>query len=831
MKYFTPLFILLAFGAQAQSTSSEIKLRLKKLNVLGTVLYVAAHPDDENTRAITYFANEKLFTSGYLSMTRGDGGQNLIGPEMRDLLGVIRTQELLAARKIDGGHQFFTRANDFGYSKTANETLTIWDKQTILSDVVRIIRQFQPDIIITRFPPDERAGHGHHTSSALLAQEAFDLTNDPKSFPEQLSSTGLWQAKRLYTNTGRWWNQTINENTPGVAAVDMGGYNPMIGKSYSEIAATSRTMHKSQGFGSQGRRGEAFEFFEYVKGERADKNLLSGINTTWSRVKGGEKIQPLIETAITDFNEERPYTIVPQLITIRKSIRGLEAGIWKSRKLEELDLIIRDCLGLFVDVTSDVFFATPGALVNTSVEIINRSPINISFIGVSSKQVAFDSTCKRELIFNKPISFKTKRNILNGAKYSGPYWLRNEHSEGVFTVEDATLIGQPQAPPPVSFDFTFDVLGETFTITDPLDFKTTDPVKGELSRPVEIAPPVFVNLSKPVYVFANASSKEIGVNIKSTVSSVLMGAVRLVVPEGWRTEPNTISFELLKQGDEQRVSFRVFPGAVEQAGVVKAVATLDRKEYNLSMTEISYDHIPVQALMPVSKSKLVRLNLQREGSVVAYIRGAGDDVPDALRNMGYEVWEMKEDDVTPGNLKKVDAVVLGIRLFNTSKRIKFYMPVLLDYVKAGGTLVAQYNTASDLELENFSPFPFTISRDRVTEEKGEVRILNPDHPLLNYPNKISEKDFQGWIQERGLYFPSKWDSKYETLLSVNDTNEKAKEGALLVATYGSGQYIYTGLSFFRELPEGVSGAYKLFSNLVSGGKGKKPSNGNVKPAK
>jgi LmbE family N-acetylglucosaminyl deacetylase len=829
MKKIVYLFVLLAASAAAQPTSSEVKLRLKKLNVLGTVLYVAAHPDDENTRAITYFSNEKLFTTGYLSMTRGDGGQNLIGPEIRDLLGVIRTQELLAARKVDGGHQFFTRANDFGYSKNATETLTIWDKQTILSDVVRIIRQFQPDIILTRFPPDERAGHGHHTSSALLALEAFDLTHDPKSFPDQLKTVGTWQVKRLYTNTGRWWNQTINENTPGVAAIDMGGYNALLGKSYSELAATSRTMHKSQGFGSQGRRGEGYEFFEYAKGERSDKNLLSGINTTWSRVKGGETVQPLIETAISDFNEEKPYAIIPQLITIRKSIKNLDDGIWKTRKLKEVDLIIQDCLGLFVDATADVFFAAPGRPVIASFEIINRSPVDISCTRISSVQMSMDSTFSVGLTFNKLLAGKSKRIVSETANYSGPYWLKKDHSEGVFTVDDEKLIGVPQGPPPITFDFSFDVLGETIVISDQLDFKTTDPVKGELSRPVEITPPVFVNLSKAVYVFANASPKTIDVKVKSTVASVLKGNVKLRTPDGWRIEPQSIPFELLKRNDEQTISFQVYPTAVEQEGSLTAIATLEGKDYDLSLMEISYDHIPVQTLMSSAKAKLVRLNLQREGSVVAYIKGAGDDVPEALRNMGYEVWEMKEEEVTQPILKKVDAVVLGVRLLNTSKRIKFYMPALLDYVRDGGTLVAQYNTAFDLELENFAPYPFTISRDRVTEEKGEVRLLKPDHPLLNYPNKISEKDFQGWVQERGLYFPSKWDGQYESLLSMNDTNEKPKDGGLIVAKYGSGQYIYTGLSFFRELPEGVSGAYKLFANLVSAGKGKKPINGKAKP--
>jgi LmbE family N-acetylglucosaminyl deacetylase len=835
---FITFLLFAALTAVAQPTSSEIKLRLKKLNVLGTVLYVAAHPDDENTRAITYFSNEKLYTTGYLSLTRGDGGQNLIGSEIRDLLGVIRTQELLAARSVDGGYQFFTRANDFGFSKTADETLRIWDKNAVLSDVVRVIRQFQPDIILTRFPPDARAGHGHHTSSAMLAQEAFDISNDPKTFPEQLKTFNPWQAKRILTNTGRWWNQTINENTPGIVAIDMGGYNPLLGESYSELAAESRTMHKSQGFGSQGRRGEAFEFFEPDKGEKTKKELFEGINTTWLRVKGGEKILPLVETAIADFNEEKPWSILPQLIAIRKAIGQLENGIWKERKTKEVDNIIQDCLGLYVDATADYYFASPGSQVNASLEIINRSPIDIEFTGVSSKQLSMDSSFRTKLPYNKVISVKTQKNVSGDVGYSGPYWLKKSHSEGLFTVEDERLIGSPQAPAPISFDFAFNILGETITISDAVDFKTTDPVKGELSRPVEVTPPVFVSLSKPVFVFANSSTKEVEVSIKSTVNSVVKGNLHLTAPAGWKVDPISSPFELMKRGDEYKALFKVSPQAIEQEGFLEAVAVVNGENYNRSITEINYDHIPVQTLMPTAISKVIRINLQKEGTVVAYIKGAGDDVPDALRNMGYEVWEMKDDEITSANLKRVDAVVLGIRLFNTSKRVKFYMPLLLDYVKNGGTLISQYNTYSrfnggnfGLEIEQFAPYELTLSGDRVTEENSEVRILKPDHPLLNYPNAITPKDFQGWVQERGLYYPGKWDPKFEALLSMNDTNEKPKDGGLLVANYGSGQYIYTGLSFFRELPEGVSGAYKLFANLVSAGKAKKPQPQKIKPTR
>jgi LmbE family N-acetylglucosaminyl deacetylase len=806
-------------GSQlALSRQSEIRLKLKKLNTLGAVLYVGAHPDDENTSAIAYFTNEKLFSTAYLSITRGEGGQNLIGNDASDLLGVIRTQETLASRGVDGAHQFFTRANDFGFSKSANETLITWDKQIILSDVVRVIRQFQPDVIITRFPADERAGHGHHIASASLTQEAFDLASDPGIFPDQLQLLDIWQPKRLYLNTGRFFNQSISESTPNVVNINMFEYNPVIAKSYSELAAISRHMQRSQGFGSPARRSESLEFFEYLKGEKAEKDLFEGINTTWSRLKGGETIAPLVEVAITDFNEENPGAIIPQLISIRKAIRALEESIWKQRKLMELDIIIQDCLGLTVDAVTNTFYAAFPQKINVSFEIINRSPVDIVLTKISSVQLKMDSTLNKELKLNKPVLLKTNKTVSNTLTFSSPYWLKEEHTQGHYIVEDPKLIGSPQDFAPISFNFSINVLGETIIINDQLDSKIKDAVIGESSRLVEITPPVFVNIKEDTYLFTDQASKEVKVQLKSAIGSAINGVVELKVPPGWRVEPTSVPFNLVSYKVDQEVSFQVYPIGIEQEAVLRAIVKVNGQEYDLSVKEIIYDHIPVQTLMLKAKAKIVRLNLQKEGKLVAYIKSGDDNFGNALVKMGYEVWNMKEEEVTPDNLKKVDAVVLGVRLLNTSKQVKSYMPILLEYVNNGGTMVTQYNSSLELGLDNFSPYPITLSRDRVTEEGSEVRILRPNHSLLNHPNKIAIKDFQGWIQERGLFLPSKWDEKYEALISMNDANESPKDGGLLVTKYGKGYYIYTSLAFFRELPGGVSGAYKLFANLISAGK-------------
>jgi LmbE family N-acetylglucosaminyl deacetylase len=813
---------------QQQPSAAEIKLKLKKLNFLGSVLYVAAHPDDENTRAITYFANDRLAATAYLSMTRGDGGQNLIGSEMRDELGLIRTQELVAARRVDGGQQFFTRANDFGFSKSADETFQVWGKDEILSDVVRVYRQVQPDVIITRFPADERAGHGHHTASAMLAQEAFDVALMTDRYTDQLQYYKAWQPKSMYTNTGRWWNQTINENTPGIITLNVGEYNALLGTSYTEIASISRSQHKSQGFGSRGTRGDQLEFLEFVKGEKAEKDVFENVNTTWSRIPGGEKVQPLVTKAIAEFNEENPAASINVLLQIRKQLINLESSVWRNRKLDETNKLIQACLGLYAEAIGDQYWISASNLVTVSMEFTNRANVEIQVEKISSQALQYDTLVNAVLKRNKPLQLKTKKIVRGDVPNSDPYWLQQAHSIGLFTVKKPSDIGKPELGAAIELECQLKIGEEKLTLLVPLVYRTVDPVKGELIRAVEVVPPAFVNLADKVMIFNTERAKEVKVLVKSSTDSKQSGQLSLTLPVDWRSEPASISIELSKRGEEQTKSFLVYPSKQESTGTLKAVLKIGDNVCDKSLKTIAYDHIPTQTLLPTAAASVSRIDLKREGSVIGYIKGAGDDVPAALRNMGYEVWEMKNEEITADNLKRLDAVILGVRAFNTNDRLRFVMNDLLGYVKQGGTMVVQYNTNFDLETDTYSPYPLTLSRDRVTEEDAEVRLIKPDHPLLNSPNKITEDDFKGWVQERGLYFPNKWDPAFEALLSMNDKSEPAKDGSLLVAKYGEGQYIYTGLSFFRELPEGVRGAYKLFANLVSAGKPKKVATAKVK---
>lgn len=815
---FFVLFPLLSLAQQPLPHSATIKLKLRKLDVLGSVLYVAAHPDDENTRIITALANDELVATAYLSMTRGDGGQNLIGPEMRDQLGLIRTQELLAARRIDGGEQFFTRAVDFGYSKSADETFSIWGKDEVLHDVVKVFRAFQPDVIITRFPPDERAGHGHHTASAMLAIEAFGKSADEKIYPAQLKHVSPWQSKRLYVNTGRWWNTSITEDTPGVIALNVGAYSPLVGQSFSEIAAISRSQHKSQGFGSRGTRGKQLEFLEHQLGEEAIDDIFDGIDISWSRIKGSEAVQRLVKKAIDQFDVETPAAIIPVLIELRTEMRKLPSSVWRNRKLVEVEEIIRDCAGLFLEVTTDQYWVAPGEQVRLNFELVNRSAADIAITQISIAGTDFDSTTSISLRNDIPVVFQSTKTLDADLGYSDPYWLKEPHQTGLFTVENFDNIGKPENDPSLSATFTVKLGEQDIVVSQPLVYKWTDPVKGELSRPFEIVPPVFINLDEKVMIFRDERPQTVRLTIKSGSRNPVSGKLALRIPQGWRTVPETIDVSLARTGEEQVHSFDVYPSSAEMTAAITARFTVEDKTYNQSVDVISYDHIPIQTLLPAAEARVVRVDLKSSGGSIGYIKGAGDDVPAALRNMGYSVIEMSNEQVTPDNLSRLDAVVLGIRALNTNDRIRFLMPHLLNFVQKGGTLVVQYNTSFDMGTDQYAPFPLQISRDRVSQEDAPVTILKGDHRVMNIPNKISQADFEHWIQERGLYFPGKWDPAYEAILSMHDKGESAKDGSLLIAKYGKGHYVYTGLSFFRQLPEGVAGAYRLFDNIVSLGK-------------
>lgn len=831
-RIFTLLFfllnsILIIAQKPAKLNTSEIYESIKKLNFLGSVLYIAAHPDDENTRLISYFSNEVKARTAYLSITRGDGGQNLIGPELRELLGVIRTQELLAARRIDGGEQFFTRANDFGYSKHPNETLTIWNKDEVLKDVVSIIRKFKPDVIINRFNV-ESAGktHGHHTSSAMLSVEAFDLVGDKTFKSHNLYQP--WQPKRLFFNTS-WWFYGSRENfdkadKSKMLSFDTGVFYPSSGLSNSEIASLSRSQHQSQGFGSTGTRGTQKEYVELLKGDvPINGNVFEGIDTSWGRVEGGEKIRTILLKVEQNFDFNNPSASIADLIKAYTLIKQLKDEYWKTQKLKQIKEIIAACAGLYLEAVASESSSYPGGEVSFKIEVINRSATDVKLKNIQVNPMNISETPNINLQNNKREQFTLSGTIPTSINYTNAYWLNKKGSLGMYQVTDKHLIGNPETPRALKAIFNLNIESVPIDFDRDIIYKYNDPVKGEVYQPFEILPKVTASISNKVIIFSNSKEKEISVKIRATKAN-LKGVVSLAYPKDWKVSPKEIDFTIVQKGGEHIVHFKVTPPSYQSEGLLSPMVTIHDKTYVKELNEINYNHIPKQSVVLHAESKIVRLNIKKKGQLIGYIHGAGDLVPASLRQIGYSVIELNENDITAENLQNFDAVILGIRAYNVSDRAKFYQEEIHKYVENGGTLIVQYNTSRRTKVKSVAPYNLKLSRDRVVEENAKVTLLNTNHEVLNYPNKITENDFDGWVQERGLYFPNEWAKEFTPLLSMHDKGEAPKNGSLLVANYGKGHFIYTGLSFFRELPAGVPGAYKLFANMLSIGKNnvKKP---------
>ena len=827
-KLLASLLFLLCFSLTTQAqqpeklNASEIHQAVKKLNFLGSVLYLAAHPDDENTRLISYMSNHVKARTAYLSLTRGDGGQNLIGPEIRELLGVIRTQELLAARRTDGGEQRFTRANDFGYSKHPDETLAIWNKNEVLSDVVLAIRQFKPDIIINRF--DHRSPgttHGHHTSSAMLSVEAFDLANDKNAFPEQVKQYGTWQPQREFFNTS-WWFYGSQEkfdeaDKTNLLNFDIGVYYPALGLSNNEIAALASSKHLCQGFGRLTQRGSQTEYIELIKGDLPEdkSNLFDGINTTWTRVKGGAKIESILKKVETNFNFENPASHLDQLLKAKQLIEKIDNPQWKDQKIKEINRIIEACAGLYLEASASTPTAATGQSVDITIEALNRSNaiIKLDSYSISNTETNYG----KPLNTNDKQELKAQLDIPSTLQPTAPYWLNKKGSLGMYRVDDTNLIGKPETPRAITVAFNLNINGVPFTITKDLIYRYSKPDKGELYRPFEIIPEASAKISQKVIIFENDQQKDIPVTVKAGKDN-LEGYVTIAHPKGWSVFPEKQKFIIANKDQEQTLLFTVIPPKNQSEGLMTPMVHVGDNVYTKELVEIDYEHIPFQTVLLPSESKIVRLDIKKRGENIAYIEGAGDVVPASLQQIGYNVMVLKPEEITAERLSAFDAVVVGIRAYNIVDHLKFKQDILFDFVEKGGNMIVQYNTNRRLKTDQIAPYDLKLSRDRVTDENAEVILLAPDHEVLNFPNKITSNDFEGWTQERGLYFPDEWASEFTPILSMHDKDETAKTGSLLVAKHGKGHYIYTGLSFFREFPAGVSGAYRLFANMLSIGK-------------
>ena len=810
-------FLLISSLSVAQTQppyhAGELKQAIKKLNTLGSVLYFAAHPDDENTRLIAWLAKEKLYRTGYLSLTRGDGGQNLIGTEQAEELGLIRTKELLAARRVDGGEQFFSRANDFGFSKTHDETFRFWGRESILADAVWVIRKFRPDVIITRFPTDERAGHGHHQASAILAIEAFKAAADPNRFPEQLDHVSIWQAKRLLWNTSSFGRPS--SESAGQFLINIGDYNPFLGQSYGEIAAESRSNHKSQGFGAARQRGNIVERFEVLQGDAPSKTLFDGVETSWARITGGQRIQQLVAAIHDEFDMEHPEKSIAGLITLLNAVEELDDDYWKQRKTTEIKDLILACGGIWFESYAQASkFAIDEVIPINTAFIVRRSAVDVSVENVWTNGSDTGKPERSTLEFNEQY---LRQSTVTAQTITQPYWLQQAHGIGSFTVEKQEDIGLPENHDTPKTTIVMSINGKEMTFERPIVFKYTHPVRGEVYEPLVIAPKVTANLSQKALVFNGEEPKPLEVVFTSHTQENISVNASLNLPQGWKAEPQQLALEFSSREEEIVSRFTIYPSG--EASLTDSVSIALHYAGSTApahaIRAISHEHIPHITWFPPATARLSKVETGVSANRIGYLPGAGDLVPQALREIGLQVDVLSEQEILSGNLSQYDAIITGVRIYNVNGRMRYMQPHLLKYVENGGTLLIQYNVSGGLGVPELGPYPLTLTRSRVTDETAPVTIANPDSRVLNYPNKITATDFEGWIQERGLYFVGDSDGKYDRPLQMGDPGEPLYDGSLLVAPYGEGNFVYTSLAFFRQLPAGVPGAYRLFVNLLA----------------
>ena len=813
-------------GVQMKSVApAEILHQLEGFRQMGSVLYIAAHPDDENTELLAYLARGRNYRTAYMSLTRGDGGQNVLGSDLGEKLGVARTQELLAARQLDGAQQFFSRALDFGFSKNYLETLKNWDKQEVLSDIVRVIRKFHPDIIVTRFSPNPGGTHGHHTASAVLAVEAFKLAADPNVFPEQKLLP--WQARRIFWNISRF--QADKAKGFEALSIDASGKDVVSGESFTEIAQRSRSMHKTQGFDTfkfpGGTGGDRIEKFQFLGGEPASKDIMDGVDTSWNRVPGGATIAKSIDEIINNFDKQHPAASVPALLKLRSALNTLSAqtkgttdSIVVAEKQKTLDRILQSCLGLSVETTIAQSDVVPGETLKLHHSVVMNADLPaqsyVSWLAVRYPGIAKEMKTGVELKAGQAVHFDSVETVPTTAALTQPYWLEKLGSAGMFSVENADLISTAENAPAFAVEDIFDIDGQQLVVADQPVQLSKGAADVVISRRLDIIPTVSMRFTSDVVLLTPKTTHTVEVEITAT-RAAQKGVLKLEAPPDWKIIPTEHAFDLEKTGQHQLLEFTVTAPSKPETANILASAKLGQRIYHSQNYSVSYAHLAPQLLQSPASIKAVSFELITRGHTIGYLPGAGDSLPENLEQMGYAVKILDDKNLDAEKLRGLDAVILGVRIFNVRKDIGTAMPVLLEYVQNGGTVISQYNRPDQMKTEKFAPFDLHISADRVTDERSAVTFLAPDSPVLNTPNKITQTDFDGWVQERGLYFPDKWDEHFQPIISINDPDEAASKGALLVAKFGKGYYIYTGLSFFRQLPAGVPGAFRLMANLIS----------------
>jgi len=797
------------------ATSYQVYHEISQLKHLTNVLYMAAHPDDENTRLLAWLVNYKNYRTGYLSLTRGDGGQNILGSETGEALGLIRTHELLEARKLDGAEQYFTRAVDFGFSKSYEETFKHWPQYLLTYDATWVMRKFRPDIVICRFPPNSQAGHGQHAASAIIAAKAFKTSGDKLQYTEQLHTYAAWQPKRLLFNAYRFGSfSTVSED---MFKIKVGEYVPGLGMGVGELAGISRSVHKSQGAGTPSVPGIQQEYFKVIDGDTLSESLFDGIDITWNRVDR-EDIGQDIQDVLEQFNYNHPDESLPALLAIRKKITTVKDEYWRNEKLQELDRIILHCSGLLAELYTKQQQTVAGTTLPFTLNVIARShtPVRVKAIQWPGSDSSMNLKINEDSLF----TFEHNITIPASTPVTEPYWLSQPStSPAYYTIPNDSLIGMPEAPNNLNAIIKLKIGDEYFDVKVPLSSKRLDPVKGDVVEALRIVPDVIIDFTTSLLITNADGSVQTAIHVHSFKN---INDATLTIT-GEKTYTKTISHINLKEQTDTIIPLNFTPKESMDMGkgdyYLTASVQAGGKTFDKSQHLIQYNHIPTLQYFTNAYTRVLRKNWKCTVNRVGVIEGPGDYTVSFLRLAGLQVDVLKESDFTdPARLKKYDAIITGIRAVNVEKRMSFWMPVLMQYVKNGGTLVMQYNTLQDLATTKVGPYPITLSTQRVTEEDAKVKFLHPDSRILNYPNKITDEDFNGWVQERGLYFASKWDNNYTPLFEMNDTGEQPMDGSTLYTHYGKGNYIYTALSLNRQVPSGNKGAIRLLMNMLSVGK-------------
>jgi LmbE family N-acetylglucosaminyl deacetylase len=800
------------------------------------VLMIGAHPDDEDTFLIAWLSRGRHVSTAYLSLTRGDGGQNLIGNELGEALGVIRTEELLAARRIDGADQYFTRAFDFGFSKDTVDTFEHWPRDSILGDVIRVVRSFRPHVIVAVFSGTTRDGHGQHQVSGLLAREAYDVSGDTVRFPVSKYG-GPWTTSKFY-------RAARGNSQAGTLGVDVGEYSPLLGRSYAEIAGHSLSQHKSQGFGVLQRKGPVMN---YVRREATRVNesipatsevsLFDGIDTTWARFRTAAgppaalvDSLPLAFAAVrAAFEPFAPQKLIPSLTRALRIVqafgaRQLSINADLAQSIQNARIRITNALRLTsgVSIEANSFELFPlDSLTPLFVSIYNRGRDTVAVSGGMTSGLRPSASITRALA---PGGVLRDTLVMRVDSLSQPWWLAKGRDRGMFVLPGSVIAENARGLYPgvgYSVDLGGPHMGQIVGFVAPVTLRYVDDIRGEVEHNSEGAPAILVSIDE-VKQYARAGipiDREVVVRVRSVDWNPRGIRVTLTLPSGLSADTTTRSVRVEKHGDERAIPFRLRGHLSAGVHNIVAVASSGGESFRLGSQLIDYDHIRRQRIYRPAEVTISAVDVRVPSNLkVAYLAGVGDNVAPALTQLGIPVTVVPASELARASLAGYTTVVIGPRAYDANPELVAANARVLEFARRGGTVVVQYGQY-EMTQPDIMPYPITIARphDRVTHEDAPVTFLEPRARLLTTPNRITAADFEGWVQERSLYMPRTFDERYRPLLSMTDPGEPMKQGGILVAPIGSGLYIYTTLAFFRQLPAGVPGAARLFVNLLSAG--------------